>query len=32
RPGGDRYALPRVRVNAGDGAGAVLAKVRAAVG
>jgi peptidoglycan/xylan/chitin deacetylase (PgdA/CDA1 family) len=32
RPGGDRYALPRIRVDGGDGAAIVVAKVRAAVG
>jgi peptidoglycan/xylan/chitin deacetylase (PgdA/CDA1 family) len=32
RPGGDRYALPRIRVDAGDSVAAVMGKVRAAVG
>jgi peptidoglycan/xylan/chitin deacetylase (PgdA/CDA1 family) len=32
KPGGDRFALPRVRVNAGDSAATVVARVRAAVG
>lgn len=31
RPGQDRFALPRVRVNGGDGAEAVLSRVRAAL-
>ncbi len=31
RPGADHFALPRVRVNGGDGAGAVLGRVRAAL-
>ena len=32
RASADRYALPRIRVDRGDGAAAVVAKVRAAVG
>jgi peptidoglycan/xylan/chitin deacetylase (PgdA/CDA1 family) len=32
RPGGDRFALPRIRVDRGDGTAAVVAKVRAALG
>jgi peptidoglycan/xylan/chitin deacetylase (PgdA/CDA1 family) len=32
RPGGDRYALPRIRVTAGDSAATVVRGVRAAVG
>jgi peptidoglycan/xylan/chitin deacetylase (PgdA/CDA1 family) len=32
RPRGDRYALPRIRVDAGESAAAVVGKVRAAVG
>jgi peptidoglycan/xylan/chitin deacetylase (PgdA/CDA1 family) len=31
-PSADRFALPRIRVDRGDGAGAVVAKVRAALG
>ncbi|MDX6714361.1 MAG: hypothetical protein QOH30_919 [Baekduia sp.] len=32
RPRDDRYALPRIRVNAGEGAASVVSSVRAAVG
>jgi peptidoglycan/xylan/chitin deacetylase (PgdA/CDA1 family) len=32
RPAGDRYALPRIRVDGADTAAAVVARVRAAVG
>jgi peptidoglycan/xylan/chitin deacetylase (PgdA/CDA1 family) len=32
RPGDDHYALPRIRVDAGDGAQAVVRKVRSALG
>jgi peptidoglycan/xylan/chitin deacetylase (PgdA/CDA1 family) len=32
RAGGDRYALPRIRVDRGDGAAAIVARVRAALG
>jgi peptidoglycan/xylan/chitin deacetylase (PgdA/CDA1 family) len=32
RPGGDPYALPRIRVDRGDSTAAVVAKVRAALG
>jgi peptidoglycan/xylan/chitin deacetylase (PgdA/CDA1 family) len=32
KPSGDRYALPRIRVDGGEGAAAVVAKVRAALG
>jgi peptidoglycan/xylan/chitin deacetylase (PgdA/CDA1 family) len=32
RPADDRYALPRLRVNGDDGAAAVVARVRAALG
>jgi peptidoglycan/xylan/chitin deacetylase (PgdA/CDA1 family) len=32
RPGGDPYALPRIRVDRGDSTAAVVAKVHAAVG
>jgi peptidoglycan/xylan/chitin deacetylase (PgdA/CDA1 family) len=32
KPSGDRYALPRIRVDGGESAAAVVAKVRAALG